>query len=210
MSDTSTPSAERPRRKRTGRVRAVLTVGLLVGIGAAGTQAFWTDSATLSSSPITSGRLDLMLDGALTGQGGTYTKTSFAIADMIPGEATATSFPVANGGSVALTYTATATASGLLPSQMTFQFYLGGTATNTGTAAAGNRNGTCTGTLQTGAPGTLTSTPQAVITPLRQLNAGSQETICIVARLQATAGNAVQGLTTTAELQFSAERLGAP
>jgi predicted ribosomally synthesized peptide with SipW-like signal peptide len=197
----------RPRRR--GRIRALLTLGAALGLGAVGTLAYWSDQATLSTGPISSGILDLTLDGSLPGQGGTYTQSSFALSNMIPGESVASAVTVANGGSVTLLYTATATAAGGLASGLTFQVYAGGTATNTGTATAGNRAGTCTGTSTFG-PAVLTGVAQSVIATPRQLASSASESVCVVAALPTTANNSLQGTSATATVVFDAKQLGAP
>jgi predicted ribosomally synthesized peptide with SipW-like signal peptide len=197
------------RRPKHGRIRALLTLGAALGLGAVGTFAYWSDQATLATGPISSGTLDLTLDGNLSGQGGTYTQTSFALANMIPGESVASAVTVANGGSVTLRYTATATAAGGLAAGLTFEVFTGGTATNTGTEAAGNRAGSCTGSSSFG-PAVLTGVAQTVIGAPRQLSSSSSDSVCVVATLPTTAGNSLQETTATATLLFDAKQLGAP
>ena len=199
-----------PRRRWwSGRIRAFMTLGLVVGVVAMGTAAYWNDTATMTTGPISSGTLDLTLDGNLTGQGGTYAKSAFTVTNLIPGESFASSVAVANNGSVGLTYTATGTATGALASGLTFQVYAAGTASNSGTAAAGNRAGTCGGASTFG-PLALTSTAQSVITSARTLATASQESVCVLVRLPTTAGNALQGQSATASLVFAAKQFGAP
>jgi predicted ribosomally synthesized peptide with SipW-like signal peptide/uncharacterized repeat protein (TIGR01451 family) len=203
------PDGPPPRRRWwRGRVRVILALGLVAGLGVAGTRAYWSDLASVDSNPIQSGTLDLTIDGSLTGQGGTLTKTSFGLTAMVPGESVASTVTIANAGSVPLTYTSTATATGTLPSAMTFQVFSGGSATNTGTAASGNRTGACTGTSIS--TSTLTTTPQSVISTARSLTGGGSEVICIVAKLLTSAGNNLQGLSTTATFTFNAKQVGAP
>jgi predicted ribosomally synthesized peptide with SipW-like signal peptide len=209
MSSRSAPRHLGGPRRRRGRVRALLTLGLAVGLGTVATLAYWSDQATWSTGPISSGTLDVTLDGNLAGQGGTYTQSSFTLSDMIPGESVASAVTVANGGSVTLRYTATATASGGLTSGLTFQVYAGGTATNTGTAAAGNRAGACTGTSTFG-PSALTGSSQSVIATPRQLASGASESVCVVAALPTSADNTLQGTSATATLVFTGKQLGAP
>jgi predicted ribosomally synthesized peptide with SipW-like signal peptide len=184
-------------------------LGLVSGTGAVGTYAYWSDQATLTTGGFDSGTLDLTVDGTLAGQAGTYTKSAFTLSDMIPGESVASSLSLENGGSVALTYTATATASGALAPGLTFRVYTGGAASNSGTAAAGNRVGSCSGTSVFG-PTTLTGSAASVIASARQLDPGDDETLCIVATLSSSAANALQGQPATASFVFHAQQLGAP
>jgi predicted ribosomally synthesized peptide with SipW-like signal peptide len=202
-------SARTRRHRPSGRLRAFLTLGLVLGFVAMGSAAYWNDDATLSTGPISSGSLDLTLDGNLAGQGGTYVKSSFTVANMVPGESFASSVAVGNNGSVGLTYTATGTATGVLATGLTFQVYVGGTAANSGTAAAGNRAGTCGGTSTFG-PATLTSTSQSVVSSARTLTAGSQESVCFLVRLPTSAANTLQGQTATSSFVFAAKQFGAP
>ena len=99
------------RRRRSGRVRAVLSLGLLLGLTQVGTLASWTDSATVQGGGFSSGTLDLKVGESaadqLTGQGGSWTHTNLTLAAMAPGESVAKALTVGNGGSVALTYDAT-------------------------------------------------------------------------------------------------------
>ena len=76
MTSHRTRSSERARHWHRGRVRATLTLGAALGLGAIGTGAYWTDEATLAARPISSGTLDLTLGGDLQGQGGTHTQSS--------------------------------------------------------------------------------------------------------------------------------------
>lgn len=212
-SHRSSPS----RRRVTGRVRALLSLGavafLAIGFGAQGTFAFWTDSATVTTGQFSSGTLDIKLDGALAGNGGITTPPAFTLTNMVPGESLAFAFPVANAGSVGLTYTAAGTASGDLAPAMRFTVATG-SMSNTGSAAAGTRAGTCTGgtTLASdrtfdAAPVTVTPTARALVAP----GAGtSSESICVVVSLPGSTLNEFQGKSLTAGLVFSAKQVGAP
>lgn len=182
---------------------------LATGLSVKGTFAFWTDSATMQTGSFSSGTLDITLGGQLVGNGGTWNNTAFAVATMMPGESQAVSFAVANNGTVGLTYTVSGTAAGALAPSMQFSVYPG-TASNTGTAAAGNRTGTCTGTalatnqVLSAVSTTLVGTARALAAP-----AGT-ENICVIARFNSAAGNNTQGQTMTASLVFDAKQVGAP
>lgn len=203
-----------------GRGRALLSLAvvalLATGMSVKGTFAAWTDAATLQTGSFASGTLDITLNGNLVGPGttnnpGTWTNNSFALTNMSPGESTAVSFPVRNNGSTGLKYTLTGTGTGGLAAAngMQLAVYFGSTAANSGTEAAGNRAGSCGGTTPTDANGTaLTGTASTFATD-RVLASGVSETVCLVARLTSTAGNALQGQTMTASLLFNARQLTA-
>ncbi|MDE0778624.1 MAG: TasA family protein [Nocardioides sp.] len=205
----------RTRRPRSGRLRAVASLGavgfLALGLGAQGTFAFWTDQATVTTGSFSSGTLDITLNGQLAGaanNGGTTTLPSFALSNMVPGESQAIAFPVANNGSVGLTYTVNGSATGALAPGMQFTVATGN-AGNTGTAANGNRTGTCSGgNLATNQ--VLNGTSSTVVGTARSLAVGAQESICVIARLDPQADNGLQGKTMTASLIFNAKQVGAP
>lgn len=207
------------RRARTGvsaRARALFSLGVVIllalGMSGRGTLAFWTDEATVSSGGFTSGTLDITVNGALAGSGGSTTVSAFALADMVPGESKSVSFPVANNGSVGLTYVVSGTATGALAPGMRFSVYAGPSAAagSSGSAANGNRAGTCTGTL-VGGPQTLTGTRSTIVGSARSLAAGpaGTENICVIARLDPDADNTLQGTSMTASLVFDAKQVGA-
>ncbi|WP_205473470.1 TasA family protein [Nocardioides sp. SYSU D00038] len=210
--------AERPRR--SGRARALLSLGVVAalsaGLSVKGTFAFWTDSATITTGSFSSGTLDITLNNLLTGEGGTTSLPSFTLSAMVPGESIAASFPVGNAGSVPLVWTAGGTATGSGQPHFTFHLF-SGTAANSGTAAAGNRSGTCSGaalgtTQVLPAPTTPPAAP--VLAPLtstgRTLAQGASENVCVVVALPAAADNNAQGKTVNGSLTFNAKQVGAP
>src|SRR5690554_5897895 len=80
-------------------VRLLLSAGLILGFGAVGTMAYWTDQATLSTGTVSSGSLDLQIGGRnpQTGQiawdkGGEGTRWNYAVVELdnvAPGESVA-------------------------------------------------------------------------------------------------------------------------
>lgn len=195
-------------RDRSGRLRALLSVGVLLGVGSVNTMAFFTDDATMTTGNFTSGTLDIRLnaDTNNVGQGGTWANTSFAIANLIPGESVASSFPVRNDGTVPFKWSTMATASGTLAPQLRFTTYLGGTAANTGTQAAGNRAGTCTGGTAQTTDVTLNGTAVNVITQAAAgtIAVGASQAVCVRVQLVSTAPNTAQGQTASASYVFNA------
>jgi len=213
MSDHRAP---RESSRSSVPIRALLSLGIVLGIGATGTLAYFTDDATLTTGSFTSGKLDLTLDqgtsSTTTGQGGTLAKTALGIAAMIPGESVAADVVVKNNAGVAFGYKASgkldagSTFPTTAPVKLTFLVYAG-TASNTGTQAAGTRTGSCTGTLVAGAS-TLTTTAQDVITATRTLATDASESICVRVALATDADNTYQDKTATATFVFRAAQLG--
>lgn len=190
------------RLRRTARglrstpVRAVLSLGVVFGLGAVGTLAYWTDDATLTGGTFTAGTLDIKLSG-VDNNPAAFT-TSFAMTNMQPGDSKSASVSVQNAGSLDFTYTATGTAPGALNSTLVFRVVPGGT-------VSGN---TCTGGTETYNAG-LSAGSTGVITSNRPLAAGANETFCVTATIPngATTG---QGQSTTASFTFNAKQVGAP
>ena len=135
------------------RIRALLSLGVVLGFGAVGTAAYWTDQATLAGTTFTAGTLDLKLDGNLAGPGGSYTKTSLGITNLIPGESVAVTVSVQNAGTVGFKYTAKAYNTGDLSSGLRWTVVANSTASNSGTEAAGTRAGSCCGGTTTASAG---------------------------------------------------------
>lgn len=193
------------RRRRSGRLRAVLGLGVLLGFGYTGTFAYWTDHATVQSSTLASGTLNLTVDGA---EGNPTPATwSLGATNLVPAESVAAGMTVQNAGTVPFTYTASATAAGDagLLADMTFRTYVGGGPTN-GTSN-GLRTGSCAGSLVSTL--TLGGTPHAAI-PTQSLAVSGSQLICVVATLNANASNDDQGKNATATYEFDAEQVGAP
>jgi hypothetical protein len=175
-----------------------------------GTFAFWADQGTMTTGSFASGSLDITLDGHLAGataSGGTWTNSSFAMSNLVPGESAATSFLLKNEGSTPLTFAVRASATGGLAPGMRFSLHSGGSASNSGTQSAATRQGTCSGsTLASDA--TLTATEATITVDARSLPPGASESVCVVARLDTGAPNALQGTSMVASFVFDSRQLG--
>ncbi|WP_139978657.1 TasA family protein [Nocardioides litoris] len=217
MSSHRAPKTRRAPRRRSGRTRAIISLGaiavLATGMSVKGTFAFWTDAATASTGSFTSGTLDISVNGALAQQnGGTTALTAFKMDTMVPGESVAFSFPVKNEGTVPFTYKVTGTGSGALAVANGLQYavYFGSAATNTGTAAAGTRAGACgTATATDSNTTPLTSTSATLTNADRTLAPTATETVCVIARLNFNAGNDLQGKSGSATLVLDSKQVGA-
>lgn len=206
MADHS-PAHRILRSLRSARVRALLTLGLLLGFGAVTTLAYWTDTATVTTGSFTSGTLNLKVDG-VEGNPTAYSLTSFTASNLVPGESIAGSFAVQNTGNVDFTYTATGTASGTLAPDLRFTVKTGATASNTG--SAGSRVGSCTGGTAQSSGLTYTSTAQTVAGTAQTVVAGGSQTFCVIATLDPTTPLADGGKSATASFVVTAKQLGAP
>ena len=195
--------------------RLVMTAGILVGFGAVGTSAFWTDEANLDTGSFSSGTLDLLLgpDNATTylpGQGGTWTFAVLELADVAPGESVAKDIVFTNGGSTTLRFTGTArTTSNDLNPHLKITTRPNATAGNTGDKETVTRAGSCSGGTDnwwtdkslstTAVPVIENQTPASVtLAPRAQLK------VCMLVTFDKAAPSSYQGKTTTIKATFNA------
>ncbi len=215
------PRRGRLRRALTSRkVRALLCVGIFAAPAAVGTMAYWTDEATIKSGTLKAGTLDLTVGATvaesnnLQGTGGQYDYSTLTISNLVPGESIARPFVVRNFGTTGLTYNGAiyTTNNDLVSGAVGLKvaIYAGGTPTDTGTEAAGNRSGTCTGTLRKD-QAVSTSTNNVDIEPSSVLLApGTTQSYCARISLDPAAPNALQGKITQLVIRLDAKQVGAP
>jgi predicted ribosomally synthesized peptide with SipW-like signal peptide len=184
---------------RSVRGRAILSLGMVLGLGTVSTLAYWTDNATLAGGTFTAGTLDIKLSG-VDNNPAAFT-TSFALANMQPGDAKAASVTVQNAGSLDFTYTATGIAPGALGSQLVFRVVPGGTVAGSGTSMS------CSGGTQTF--NATMNASQAVIPTDRPIASAGSESFCVTATLPSSSTTG-QGTSTTATFTFNAKQVGAP
>lgn len=205
---TTKLSNEKPGRlRRRGVVRAILGIGIILGLGGVNTLALWTDTATMNTGTITSGSLDMTLQGNLTGPGGTWNNTSFTFTNMIPGESYAVTIPVQRAANTApFSYTMTGAMTGALAQHVRWNVVSGSANTQT-VSSTGIRTQACTGTSVVSNV-TLSSTQANVIGTPRPI-AGStySESLCLRVELPASAGNTAQSLTGSATFVFNATQI---
>lgn len=185
---------------RSTRVQAVLSLGVVLAASATGTFAYWTDTATVSGTTISSGSIDLMVNN----QQSDSAFTTMALSNMVPGNSAAGVITVRNNGASPLTY------------------YVDGAATNAdgkGLGAAmvvkvtgdGSRSGstpnfTCAGAALANT-GTAFSANLVQSANPRQLAAGASETLCVQATLPSGASASLQNATTNVSFTFNASQL---
>jgi predicted ribosomally synthesized peptide with SipW-like signal peptide len=195
-------TARRAVSESSVRLRALLAAGMVLGLGAVGTLAAWTDESTATAT-FTAGTLDLKLktlpDGTLADS---VAMTSLDMTTMYPGVSRAAIVQVSNSGSVPLSYTLTGSAvagaggmGGNLGTALQAGVSSGATAENTATT------GQCTGGTAIAGPVSLAG---QLITAPRILAPAATENICLVVSLPSTADNTLQGTSTTATFTFNA------
>lgn len=214
-----THRAARRHRPRAVVVRVVLSLGLLVGFGAIGTSAYWTDRAVVDGGQLSSGSMDLQLQTPTNadwrhvglgadGTGTATTDTALAIPNLTPSESVAFGLGARNVGNPRLTYSATVATSGtwtFVGSPIRARFYAGTVQSNTTTYP---RTGTCNGPALGSADVIVTGTATTII-PDRSLtgavmpSAGQSESLCLVVSMISTATNDNQSKTGALRLTFT-------
>lgn len=186
----------RARWYSSARVRALLSLGVALGIGTTGTFAFWTDDVTVSGATFSSGTLDLKVNGEDTVTN--YTALNFA--NALPGQSSAAVLTVRSNGSVPLKYTVAQTATNADNKNLRASLQVKVTAATTATGTF--PNGKCDGNAL---PNFTTSFAGASFLSVgRQLGAATEEKLCVQVTLDQNAPNSLQGASTTVGLTFSA------
>lgn len=177
------------------RVRALLSLGVALGIGSVGTFASWTDDVTVTGTTFTAGTLDLQVNNV-----DSYATTTLSMTAMVPGSTSAEVLTVKNNGTVPAKYTLTGGLTGT-------------NAADFNTAAAngllltirlgGSKSGaTCTGGTALVTDQALTSTTTTTILARRPTTAltasGGTESLCFQVKLSDTAPSSLQGKSATA------------
>lgn len=178
----------------TGRIRALLAIGGVLGLGAVSTLAAWTDDASATAT-FSSGSIDLRLNGD-QGKPDAYKLTALNVADMKPGESTAATLPVQNKGTLPFSYRVTTTAS----TSNTFSGSLTVKIT-AGTVNGSGHSATCSGAALLGSVRIATS---PVLMRTAGIAAGAAETLCIEVDLPAATDNGAQGQSTNVNFAFEA------
>ncbi|WP_164877634.1 SipW-dependent-type signal peptide-containing protein [Prescottella agglutinans] len=169
----STPTVGARMRKALGggRVRAALSLGIVLGLGSVGTLAAWSDTATATSNVFKTGVVDLKL-GQDPGADN-YTFSAFSGSSLLPGSSVQAPLDVRNKGDMAFNYSMTAKATGntTVAGQITLTVF---------------GNGSCSGTAIKSV--TMSTSDQAMITDKGPVGALSGfDTICV----KATAGDSL-------------------
>ncbi|MFZ2177726.1 MAG: SipW-dependent-type signal peptide-containing protein [Rhodococcus sp. (in: high G+C Gram-positive bacteria)] len=187
------------------RVRAILALGIVLGLGAVGTLALWSNSAVATSGVFSTGTIDLRVNEVDTYS---FTGTSgLTMTNMLPGESRAATLQVQNKlSTLPVTYSmaaGTAAGSPLLADYIQLRVF--GSASPTNAASGGLNTGSCSGAqiasaaLRAGASVPVITAPQPLVAAT-----GTQD-LCFVAALAANAPLSVQSQTlATITLTFNA------
>ena len=194
--------ARKGRTERSVRLRALLSAGMVLGLGAVGTLAAWTDESTATAT-FSAGTLDLKLK---TLPGNTFvdevSETSLNMTDMYPGVSKAAVVQVSNSGTVPLSYTLTGSAmadSGDLTNlgdALRVEVRAGATVTGTPPTELCT-GGTVIETAHVALNGPLISIPRLLVP-------ADTEDLCLTVSLPSNAANELQGTGTTATFTFNA------
>jgi predicted ribosomally synthesized peptide with SipW-like signal peptide len=188
------------RPERTGRLRALLGLGVALGLGTVGTFAYWTDDVVIGGTTFISGTLDLQVNNSDAPSTATLGMTA-----MVPGVSSAEVLTVKNNNTAPLKYTMT----GGLTGTNAADFSAAGanglllTISVGGSRVAGTGiNFVCSGgTVIVNAVPLTSTTTTAIITPRRPAVAMVQnatDVLCFQVKLADTAASSLQGKTATA------------
>lgn len=196
------PRRPAPRPARPWTPVVVALVGALGLVGGLGTQAYWNDVETVSGATITSGSLDLEVEGQ-----DSYTWTALSISDLAPGESTAKVLTLINAGTTPFTVsiTGSATASvAALRDAMRVTVVPAGTVSQTSVVYP--RAESCTGTASFG-PAALTGSETTVLTESDVVDPWDSLTICVRLQLDLAAANETQSDTYTPTFTLTATQV---
>jgi predicted ribosomally synthesized peptide with SipW-like signal peptide len=179
------------------RVRAGLSLGVLLLPLGMGTMAFWTDSVTITGASFTGGTLDLSVNGD-----DSFATTTLGMPTAVPGSTSAQLLTVQNVGNVKLKYSLTGGVSGGNAADMAPYLKLtirsGGTVSGT----------TCVdGEVIYDALLTITTTTSLFTTGTTRGPVAATvgtEPLCFQVTFTSGAPTGLQGLSTTAVINFLA------
>jgi predicted ribosomally synthesized peptide with SipW-like signal peptide len=179
------------------RIRAVLALGIVLGLGAVGTLAAWSDTATATSGPFVVGTVDMKVHGA-----DSYGFVELGMTGMTPGASKAAMLSVSNTGSLAVTYDAKASSPGVLAPYLRVSVHLGGVATNTTTT------GTCSSATVIGTTVAPTSAGATIFSarPLAGMPAGGTapaDSLCVLVSLVNTTPAEMENKSSVLTLAFT-------
>jgi len=180
------------------RIKAVLSLGILVGFGAVSTLASWTGQATATSS-ISTATVALGVGGTAGSASSVSYQMPITGNNLFPGATSASVVVVKNTGSISAPYSfqgkITESGSATLGSALGIQVKTGASVSGSGSSV------TCSGgtVLMTKTAGSKFGSASAT----RPLTPGASESLCVQYSLPVTAANALQGASTTIALDFT-------
>ncbi|MEO6470749.1 MAG: TasA family protein [Aeromicrobium sp.] len=182
--------------RRSGRIRAILSLGVALGLGTAGTFAYWTDDVVISGTAFTAGTLDLQVNNA-----DSYATTTLSMAAVVPGNTSAQVLTLKNNGTAPLKYTLTGGLTGTDAGAYNTAGALKLTVTVGGTVSGSGSSATCSaGTSTLVNAVALTSTTSTALIATRQgpIAAAGTQALCFQVTFDVAAVTTLQGKTATA------------
>ncbi len=170
------------------RTRALLSIGMVVGISVVGTLALWSSTVSTRSGVFTTATINLLADGS---KASTFT---FSPSGLLPGQSAAKVVTVSNTGSTALTYSAAVSSPDALGRAMTLTVVAGGAVTN---GVCGSGTSLTSGTV-------ITATATTFVTnrgPLAATN--GSENLCVQVSLPLSADASLAGTSGSVALTFT-------
>ncbi|WP_165788037.1 hypothetical protein [Arthrobacter glacialis] len=178
------------------RVKALLSLGLLAGVGAVSTLAAWTGTAT-ATSDITAATVFIAAGADPNATSASYT-IPIATANWFPGMSQAAMVTVKNTGTSNVSYNVQGAAPGAFGTAMAVGVSVGGTLVNG--SATGGTCSVASAYTKAGGSNFPTSAPH----PLGNLSAGGWATFCVSTLLPLGSGSILQGQSTAITLTFTA------
>lgn len=178
-------------------VRALLSLGVVLSLGATGTYAYWTDSVTVTGTTISSGTIDLKVNNQDT----VTNFTTMNVSTMVPGDSVAGVLTVNNAGTAPLRYHVNASPSNADGKGLGAALVV--KVTGDSAVSGSGKTVTCNGTALVGSGVGFTANMLGSAASPRQLAAGASETICIQATLPTSASTTLQGALTNVTFTFS-------
>ncbi len=187
-------------------------MGVLAALGAVGTSASWSDTASLTTGPVTSGAMDLQLQTATAGVGGVglgtgHTAAEIAASNLTPSESEAFAFTVRNVGNADFTYGATVTQTGtwtFAAGAITVQLFSGGTPSTDSTYPVQEA---CAGGTAITTSVAVTGSNTVVVPSTRSLVRSTNDSLCLVIAMATSADNTNQGKQGTLKVDFTANQV---
>lgn len=194
-------------RTRSVRVRALLALGIVLGVGCVATAAAFTDQARLTSGALQAGSVSIQVNGV-----DAWTATSLTASGMIPGNAVAVTVPVQRAvGSSVFTYAATGavTTANALGTALRVKVYAGAASSGTSCPTTTQLAGGTAGVALAAAPTPLFTGRTALASPTAIPTVAQTDDLCVLVTLPSTAPVDAAGQSTTLTFAFNATTPGA-
>lgn len=182
-------------------MQALCSLGLVTCLLTGGTWASWSDSAKITGSTLTTGRLDLKVNGLDTVTG----YTALSLSNAYPGASSAGQLTIKNDGTLPFTYTMASTGTNADGKNLVASLV---PTISTGSTVSGSApTTTCAGGTTVGGLGTSFSGSLIGTAGKRTLAAGASETLCIQATVSTSAPTTTQDATTALTITVTADQV---